>query len=439
MPHKPTRRGLLKTTATVAVTSALALNRGAAAWAKEPADATAGTLPKVDAVLRAAVSAQDVPGLVAMAATETGVVYEGVFGSRRIHEGPEMTRDTIFRVASMVKLITTVAALRLVEQGKLSLEAPVPDIDPVVAAPQVLDGFDPAGKPLLRPAKRPIALHDLLTHTAGFVYRLWDSEALKYYKAIDKLPTAERRKLPHTPLMFDPGERWQYGGNIDWVGRLVQAVSGEPLDAHFRKHIFEPLGMNDTGFVISPAQWAREASGHRRQPDGSLKAEPMGPQPKWPPAPQSYSGGGGICSSAPDYLTLIRMLMHGGALNGVRILRPDTVALMGQNQIGPIDVGVLRTTAPTISNDVDFFPGIKLKWGFGHMITTQPVPEGRSAGSLTWAGIYNTYYWIDPKKRIAAVFMTQVLPFADQRVLRVYRQFERGIYAAVKAGYVKVD
>ena len=176
MPHKPTRRGLLKTTATVAVPSALALNRGAAAWAKEPADATAGTLPKVDAVLRAAVSAQDVPGLVAMAATETGVVYEGVFGSRRIHEGPEMTRDTIFRVASMVKLITTVAALRLVEQGKLSLEAPVPDIDPVVAAPQVLDGFDPAGKPLLRPAKRPISLHDLLTHTAGFVYRLSTSK-----------------------------------------------------------------------------------------------------------------------------------------------------------------------------------------------------------------------------------------------------------------------
>jgi methyl acetate hydrolase len=403
----------LKKTATRGATSALALNPGAPAWAAEAANAAAGTLPQVDAVLRAAVSAQDVPGVVAMAATETGVVYEGVFGGRRIHEGPVMTRDTIFRVASMVKLITTVAALRLVEQGKLSLEAPVPDIDPVIAAARVLDGFDPAGKPVLRPAKRPISLHDLLTHTA------------------------ERRKLPHTPLMFDPGERWQYGGNIDWVGRIVQAVSGEPLDAHFRKHIFEPLGMNDTGFVISPAQWAREASGHRRQSDGSLKAEPMGHQPKWPPAPQSFSGGGGICSSASDYLTLIRMLMHGGALNGVRILRPDTVALMGQNQIGSIDVGVLRTTAPTISNDVNFFPGIKLKWGFGHMITTQPVPEGRSAGSLTWAGIYNTYYWIDPKKRIAAVFMTQVLPFADQRVLRVYRQFERGVYAAVKAGYVK--
>ena len=160
-----------------------------------------------------------------MAATEAGVVYEGVFGSRRLREGPPMTRDTIFRIASMVKLITSVAALRLVEQGKLSLEAPVPDIDPVIAAPQVLDGFDPAGKPVLRPAKRPISLHDLLTHTAGFVYRLWDADALKYYRAIDKLPIAYRSKLPRNPLMFDPGERWQYGGNIDWVGRIVQAVS----------------------------------------------------------------------------------------------------------------------------------------------------------------------------------------------------------------------
>ena len=313
----------------------------------------------------------------------------------------------------------------------------MPNIDPAIAAPQVLDGFDPAGKPLLRPAKRPISLHDLLTHTAGFVYRLWDSGALKYYNVIDKLRTADRSKLPRTPLMFDPGERWQYGGNIDWVGRIVQTVSGEPLDAHFRKYIFEPLGMNDTCFVISPAQWTREASGHHRQSDGSLKAEPLDHPPKQPPAPQSFSGGGGIHSTAPDYLTLIRMLMHGGTLNGERILRRDTVALMGQNQIGQIDVGELRTTAPAISNDVNFFPGIKLKWGFGHMITTEAVPEGRSAGSLTWAGIYNTYYWLDPRKRIAAVFMTQVLPFADERVLGVYRQFERGIYAAIRAGYLK--
>ena len=234
--------------------------------------------------------------------------------------------------------------------------------------------------------------------------------------------------------MFDPGQRWQYGTNIDWVGRIVEAVGGEPLDIHFRRHILDPLGMNDTAFVIAPQQRAREASVHRRKPDGSLTPEPMERHTERQAAPQHFSGGGGIYSTAPDYLRLTRMLLHGGTLDGVRILRPETVALMGQNQIGPIEAGLLKTTTPALSNDVDFFPGISLKWGFGHMINMQPVPDGRSAGSLTWAGLFNTYYWIDPKRRIAAVFMTQVLPFADRRALRIYRQFERHIYAAATAG-----
>jgi CubicO group peptidase (beta-lactamase class C family) len=345
-----------------------------------------------------------------------------------------MTRDTVFRIASMVKLITSVAAMRLVEQGKLSLEGPLPEIDPAIADPQVLDRFDAKGLPLLRPPKRPLALHHLLTHTSGFTYRLWDAEAIRYGIAAAKVPAPERFKLPRTPLMFDPGERWQYGTSIDWVGRIVESVSDEPLEAHFKKYIFEPLGMKDTTFEITAAQHAREAGGHRRQPDGSLKAEPIEPAPNPRAPPRHHSGGGGIYSTAPDYLMLIRMLMHGGTFDGVRILKPETVALMGQNQIGAVEAGILKTTRPQVSNDVDFFHGISLKWGFGHMINMQPVPEARSAGSLTWAGIYNTYYWIDPKKRVAAVFMTQVLPFADERALRTYRQFERGIYAAVKTG-----
>jgi methyl acetate hydrolase len=438
-PRRASRRDILKTTATLAAATALAANTASIARAKAPAAPAAGAFGHVDAVLRAATSTGELPGVVAMAATDDGVIYEGIFGDRRLRDGPPMTRDTLFRIASMVKLITTVAALQLVEQGKLSLDAPVPAIDPALGEPLVLDGFDPAGKPRLRPPKRPIALHHLLTHTAGFTYRLWDAEAIRYLNALDKLPAAARRKLPRTPLMFDPGERWQYGTNIKWAGRIVESVSGEPLDVYFRNNIFERLGMKDTAFIISAEQYAREASGHRRLPDGSLKAEPMEPAPKprifarWFP-PQSFSGGGGIHSTAPDYLTLIRALLHGGALDGARILRPETVALMGQNQIGSVEAGILKTTAPGLSNDVDFFPGISLKWGFGHMINMQPLPEARSAGSMTWAGLYNTYYWIDPKKRIAAVFMTQVLPFADHGALRVYRQFERGLYAAVGAG-----
>jgi len=340
----------------------------------------------------------------------------------------------VFRIASMVKLITSVAAMRLVEQGKLSLDGPVPEIDPAIADPQVLDGFDAKGAPLLRPPKRPIALRHLLTHTSGFTYRLWDAEAIKYVNAVEKVPAPERFKLPRTPLMFDPGERWQYGTSIDWVGRIVETISGEPLETHFKKYIFEPLGMKDTTFEITAALRTREASGHHRQPDGSLKPEPMEPVPKPNALPRRHSGGGGIYSTAPDYLTLIRMLMHGGSFEGARILEPETVALMGRNQIGSVEAGILKTTAPRLSNDVDFFHGISLKWGFGHMINMQPVPEARSAGSMTWAGLYNTYYWIDPKKHVAAVFMTQVLPFADEHALRVYRQFERGVYAAVKTG-----
>src|SRR5262249_32805384 len=155
---------------------------------------------------------------------------EGIFGKRRLDGGPAMTRDTVFRVASMVKTITSVAALQLVEQDKLSLDAPVPDIDPVLSAPQVLDGFDSAGAPLLRPAKRPILLRHLLPHTAGFTYRLWDSKAVRYFNSIGRLPAADRKKAPREPLMFDPGEGWQYGPSIDWVGRIVASISGMPLD-----------------------------------------------------------------------------------------------------------------------------------------------------------------------------------------------------------------
>jgi methyl acetate hydrolase len=436
MSRNPNRREVLKATAAAAAAAAGATPAGrvARAGVGAPPRPRPDKLNQIDAVLRAAVAAGDVPGVVALAATEDGLVYQGVFGSRRLDGGPAMTTDTVFRIASMVKLITTVAALRLVEQEKLALDAPVPAIDPAIGAPLVLEGFDAAGKPQLRPARRSILLRHLLTHTAGFAYRLWDAKALRYFEARGRMRAAARAKLPPTPLMFDPGARWQYGTSIDWVGRIVEAIGGEPLDLHFRRHILDPLGMHDTGFVIAPEQRAREASVHRRKISGALAAEPMERPPPLRARPRSFSGGGGIYSTATDYLTFLRMLLHGGSLGGTRILRPDTVALMGRNQIGAIEIGTMRTTAPALSNDVDFFPGSSCKWGFGHLINTQPVAGGRSAGSLTWGGLFNTYYWIDPQQRIVAVFMTQVLPFADGPALRAYRAFERGLYAAVRAG-----
>ena len=429
MIYRPSRRDVVKTA--VSLTAAGAVNlRAAFAHDRVPAPIDRTTVSRIDSMLLAATRAAEVPGVVALATTDDGTIYEGSFGRRRLHDGPTMTRDTVFRVASMVKLMTSVAALQLVEQNRLSLDAPVPEIDPAVGAPQVLEGFDTKGLPLLRPATRPITLRQLLTHAAGFTYRLWDAKAVQYATSIKQFTPGQKTLITRNPLMFDPGERWQYGTSIDWVGRIVEFVSGESLDVYFRKHIFDPLGMKDTTFVISPRQQEREASVHRRKGDGSLAAQPMEPRS----TKQSFSGGGGIYSTGPDYLTLIRTLLRGGTLDGARILRPETVALMGQNQIGKVDVGVLKTTAPALSNDVDLCPGVGLKWGLGHMINMQPIAHGRGAGSLTWGGLFNTYYWIDPGKRVAAVFMTQVLPFADYRALHLYRQFERGIYAAVKGG-----
>jgi methyl acetate hydrolase len=430
MIHRPSRRDIVKTTAGLTAAGSLGLRYATNVRAQAPTKPDPKTSTQMDMALRAATSAGEVPGVVAMAANDHGLFYEGTFGTRRLGEGPAMTRDTVFRVASMVKLITSVAALQLVEQDKLSLDAPVPDIEPAIGAPQVLDGFDAKGLPQLRPAKGPITLRHLLTHTSGFAYRLWDAKAVQYVKSLELLPKAQRKQAPATPLMFDPGMHWQYGNSIDWVGRIIEAISGDSLDVYFRRHIFDPLGMSDTTFVLTPRQREREASAHRRGPNGALTAEPLEQNsPR-----QSFSGGGGIYSTAPDYLTLLRALLAGGALDRVSILHPETVALMGQNQIGDIDVGVLKTTVPALSNDVDLCPGVTRKWGFGHMINMQAITGGRSAGSLTWGGLLNTYYWIDPAKKIAAVFMTQVLPFADSRALRLCRQFEHGIYAAMKEG-----
>jgi CubicO group peptidase (beta-lactamase class C family) len=377
---------------------------------------------EIGAALQAKVGAKEIPGVVAMAANEASVVYQGAFGVRNMAAATPMSSDTIFRIASMVKLLTSVAALQLVERGKLKLDEPAANIDPTLAAPQILTGFDAKGVPQLRPANRPITLRNLLTHTSGFSYPLWDPNVLRYLKAARSDPA-----LPRRPLMFEPGTKWAYGGSIDNVGQLVEIASGMSLDRYFSEHITGPLGMNDTGFVITEKQRARQASLHVRDASGKLIPKPF---EKLAP-PVTFSGGGGIYSTAPDYLTLLQALLNGGRFGGASILRPDTVAMMSTNQIGNIEAGILRTANPALSNDVDFFPGVHLRWGLGHMINVDPVRDGRAAGSLTWAGLFNTYYWIDPRKRIASVIMMQILPFADKQALVAYRQFERGIYHAL--------
>ena len=417
-----TRREILKGAAALTAVASFGATVGRAAAPQSHA--------QIDAVLRRATEAGEVPGVVAVAATDKGVLYEGAFGTRDLAKGPAMTLDTVFRLASMTKAVTSVAAMQLVEQGRLQLDQPIGNVLPELSAPQVLEGFDESGAPRLRPAKRPITLRLLLTHTAGFGYEFLNADLIRYVKA-GGAPSTSTGKLAslRQPLVFDPGDRWEYGINIDWAGRAVEAVSGQPLEVYFREKIFAPLGMSDTDYAISSAQQSRLVGAHQRKPDGSLEPIPVTD----PPWREFWSGGGGLYSTGRDYLVFLQMLMHQGAFNGVRLLRPETVALMGKNQIGDINAGVAKTAMPQRSNDFDFFPGIPCKWGLGYMINTEPGPNGRSAGSVTWAGIYNTYYWLDPQKHVAGVILTQILPFADDRAVRLYGEFERGIYDALKA------
>jgi methyl acetate hydrolase len=384
----------------------------------------------VDQVLERAVDAGEVPGVVALAADDKEVIYQGAFGKREVGGEPDMTLDTVVWIASMTKAVTSVAAMQLVEQSRLGLDEPLTERVPELATIQVLEGFDAAGAPQLRPPKRPITLRHLLTHTAGFTYDIWSAEMVRYMERNGVPGIIECRNATlATPLLFDPGERWEYGINIDWAGRAVEAVSGKPLAVYFREHIFAPLGMKDTDYAISAAQQSRLVSVHQRKPDGSLEAITV-PDPQWR---EFWSGGGGLSSTGRDYLAFLQMLLNQGRFNGTQLLRPETVALMGQNQIGEINAGIMKTTNPQRSTDVDFFPGIPCRWGLGYMINTYPGPNGRSAGSLTWGGIYNTYYWLDPQKHVAGVILTQILPFADDKAVKLYGEFESGVYDALKA------
>jgi methyl acetate hydrolase len=231
-----------------------------------------------------------------------------------------------------------------------------------------------------------------------------------------------------TPLVFDPGERWEYGINVDWIGKTVERVSGQSIEDYFRARIFGPLGMTDTGFVIGPEQRRRLAGMHVRQPDGSLQPLAF----ELPQAPEFFMGGGGLYSTGRDYLTFLRMLLHEGRLDGTEILRPETFREMARNQIGELTVGALRTAIPEHSNDAEFFPGMPKKFGLGFLINTEDAPSGRSAGSLAWAGLANTYYWIDPKKRLTGVILTQILPFADPTALRLFTAYETALYQSAR-------
>jgi len=381
--------------------------------------------PTIDLALREAVDNGTVAGVVAMGATQRGLIYAGASGHANPQTGTAMTPDTVFWLLSMTKAITATACMQLIEQGKLRLDQPAGEILPELKSPQVLVGFDASGQPELRPARNTITVRHLLTHTSGFTYSIW-SENLSRYEKVTGMPDIgySMNGAFKAPLEFEPGERWQYGIGMDWVGKLVEAVTDQSLEVYFREHIFTPLGMSNSGFLISGAQKRQVATMHNRQTDGSLKPAPFDINQR----PEFFMGGGGAFSTPRDYMALLQMLVNSGTFRGERILRADTVATMFQNQIGDLQVTEMKTAQPAWSNSFDQFPGMPHKWGLSFDINTQPGPHGRSAGSISWAGLLNSYFWVDPVRKVAGTLFTQILPFYDPRVVDLYGQFEQWLY-----------
>jgi len=399
--------------------------------------ATAGVVPllagsstnsnnPIDRVLQDAVAEKKVPGIVAMVAVGDHVIYEGASGKRDTTKNIPMTVDSIFRIASMTKPITSVAVMQLVESGRVKLDEPAATYLPELSQVKVLEEFDAStGKAKLRPPRTPPTVRQLLSHTSGFVYEFFDAK-LHAYAATGAVPSILQGGdgFLKAPLLFDPGTRWEYGVSTDWLGRLVERVSGQTLEDYFRQHIFQPLGMTDTSFNVPPEKQARVVALHQRQEDGSFLEPP--PQPVRPV--RFFSGGGGLYSTASDYLKFERMLLGGGKLGDKRILRSETVDEMARNEIGALTLVELRSSIPQIAKDPSRIPGSLDKFGLGFGINTKPVEGGRSRGSLAWAGIYNTFFWVDPPRKTCVVILMQILPFSDDAANSVVEHFERAVY-----------
>ena len=363
---------------------------------------------------------------------ERGPIYEGAAGPRAVGDSDAATPDTMFRIASMTKMVTTTAALQLLERGKLDLDAPVEQYRPEFADLQVLEGFD-GDAPRLRPPASKATVRHLVTHTSGLAYWFWNADIVRWEAATGTPNVLSGEKSIFTaPLIADPGTRYEYGINTDWLGLVVEAVSGESLDAYFAEHILGPLGMDSTVFLMSEEQRANSAPVHLRGEDGAWAPSDV----DWSQEPDWWAGGHGLYSTPRDYLKFQRMLLGGGALGDTRLLEEATVEQAFGNQIGEFDFPPSIATADPGSTD-DFNPGPGHKWGLGLLLNTERQPGMRAAGSGAWAGLINTHFWVDRASGVTGAVYTQTLPFLEPRVFQVYGDFEQALYASIEAGSVR--
>jgi methyl acetate hydrolase len=380
----------------------------------------------INQLLENAVARGVAPGIVALAADADGVFSEGAFGRAGLGDALPLRLDAVFRIASMTKAVTAAAAMQLVEQGRLALDQPMRGIAPEIGEARVLLGFDADGTPRTRAPCREITLRHLLTHTSGYSYDHFNKDVGRYMEH-EGLPSITTRRYGslRAPLLFDPGERWEYGIGLDWVGRIIEIVSGKTLEAYLQDNILRPLSMADTSFTLREDMKSRLVSLVSRGPDGSLSAVESKPRGD----ADFHSGGGGLYSTGPDYLRFTRMLLGGGALEGVRVLAAGTVALMCRNAVGDIEAGAFKSDDPALARSSEQWPGQIKRWGLSFLLNTEDVPGGRGAGSMTWGGVHNTSFWIDPKRGLTAVLMMQILPSGDPQVVETQERYEQALYA----------
>ena len=370
-----------------------------------------------------------VPGVVAMVTDRQRNIYEGAAGKRRLDRDADMTTDTVFAIFSTTKAITGTAALQLVEEGKLDLDAPAKNYAPDIGKLQVIEGFSETGEPRLRAPKRDVTTRMLMLHTAGMGYDFFNEtyNRLAQEKGQPSVITASKKALM-TPLLFDPGDKWEYGSNMDWCGQVVEGIAGKRLGEVFKTRIFEPLGMRDTTFELTDALRQRAAGMHARNADGSLTPMDF----ELPSQPEVHMGGHGLYSTVGDYMRFIRMWLNDGAGEHGRVLKAETVRMAERNHLGDKKVTMLPGVIPSLSNDAEFFPGLSKSWALTFMVNDEQAPTGRPAGALGWAGLANLFFWIDRKNGFGGFWATQILPFADPASFGGYMDFETALYNSLR-------
>lgn len=378
----------------------------------------------IDTLLGRATDSKVVPGLVATVADGSSLLYSGAFGVADAATGAPMAIDTIFRIASMTKLVTALSVLQQVEAGRLKLDTPVGDIVPQFNALQVLEGFD-GETPRLRAPKSRATIRQLLSHTSGLAYDIWNFDLAKYEQVTGhpRLGTGLRESLYSEPLVSDPGTRFNYGTSMDWAGLAVEAVTGQRLEVYWQERFFTPLGMTDTVVVLDDARRARTAPVHARDAAGNWT--PVY-QINFHPDPEFFAGGHCLHSTAMDYLKLQHALLNEGRSAAGPLIRPETLELMLGNQIGGLDVGTIRSARPDESEDA---PLHGYKWGLGLMLDPADIPSRRRAGTAGWMGGFNTFFWVDRKSGLTGALYTQTIPFYDAAIMDLFARFETAAYA----------